>query len=1170
MPDLSTHYGQHRQEQNTPDARWQAVVEDFEKKQRELPSPSRAPTQPQVQTPTSPGSSSFAGDLGNSALDLGKQVIGGARDAAQEARESTQAASDWLNDNVLNLRSLDKAIFGDAAENLPPLPEVEQSGNTVPQMARGVSQFLSGFIPLFRGLRVAGAGGLVSGAGAGVVTDAFAFDPKDPTASNMIEDLAAEHPALRNPITEFLAVSEDDTEAEGRFKRSLEGLGLGVTLDGLIVGLRAFRKSKRAAAEAPARTAGDATPPVADDVTPARGASPMGKPVRVRASPAVRKLALELGVDLASIKGSGSRGQITRTDVDKAVADDVTPAVADDVVEEPAAPAVRINPERADDFAESLQAGNISKASDGLDFNFETINASDDIKKLVNTTSEFFGDEITAAKGGEKRTLKEVKETADLLGSTPDQLTKAFGDTQNLDARVVATKRVLLASTGQLRELMTKAAADTATDLDLLALKKHAARHAAITAEFKGVQTEVARALNAMKIVTGPYAANMDEIIQGLGGRDSIKKFARAGLELGDDVALNGFVRKAWWEKLESSVVAHFMGSILYGPTTQMVNVLSNSLMPVGRFIETGIASSVGATRRALGAAARDDDIVIQQLQGHFFGAIHGFKDAIRVSKQGWGAFADAVKAAARGDMDSARTVLAESGEEFGTAWRTLASGEPQLDALTKLEHNPHALSAEAWGATGTLGKALDAYSFIMSVPTRGLVTMDEFFKSINYQAARYEEGYQVAAKEGLEGDAFKGRVAEVASAEDAVLHKNALQTSREMTFTNELGELGQGVQRVLAKRPILRMLAPFVRTPVNILKYVGNRTPLLNEWASHLRGDLAAGGARRDMAMARTAMGATLYGTALTLALDGKITGGGPKDQKLMRDAGWQPYSFKVGDEYFAFNRTDPFGMFFGLAADIAEISGQLDEVELDELSAMAITAFSKNVFSKTWMTGISEAVSVMDSPDMNPSDKYMRNLLASFIPNFFRQTTSAIDPQLKEIWDITDATKARFWPYSEDVLPQIDALGKRRTYSGSLGPDWVSPIYNSSDSKNPVREELARLQAVGTLKVDDLPKSLLDVDLTKQEYHDLSVSVGTIKLGGMTLEERLGDLIKDTGYRKLPDGTAEFEGGKVHTLKLLIGKYREAARKQFLKDNQGLRERVRSQKQQAQSFLQ
>ena len=42
---------------------------------------------------------------------------------------------------------------------------------------------------------------------------------------------------------------------------------------------------------------------------------------RVRASPAVRKLARERGVDLATITGSGGRGQITREDVEAALAE---------------------------------------------------------------------------------------------------------------------------------------------------------------------------------------------------------------------------------------------------------------------------------------------------------------------------------------------------------------------------------------------------------------------------------------------------------------------------------------------------------------------------------------------------------------------------------------------------------------------------------------------------------------------------------------------------------------------------------------------------------------------------------------------------------------------------------------------------------------------------------
>ena len=54
---------------------------------------------------------------------------------------------------------------------------------------------------------------------------------------------------------------------------------------------------------------------------------------RVRASPAVRKLARERGVDLAAITGSGGRGQITREDVEAALAEtdakpQATPAAA--------------------------------------------------------------------------------------------------------------------------------------------------------------------------------------------------------------------------------------------------------------------------------------------------------------------------------------------------------------------------------------------------------------------------------------------------------------------------------------------------------------------------------------------------------------------------------------------------------------------------------------------------------------------------------------------------------------------------------------------------------------------------------------------------------------------------------------------------------------------------
>ena len=96
---------------------------------------------------------------------------------------------------------------------------------------------------------------------------------------------------------------------------TLERLG-GVPGDVIAVG------AVLAVIESGASPAEDEAVPAADAPSPlpsAPGASPMSGG-RVRASPAVRKLARERGVDLASVTGTGRRGQVTREDVEGAAA----------------------------------------------------------------------------------------------------------------------------------------------------------------------------------------------------------------------------------------------------------------------------------------------------------------------------------------------------------------------------------------------------------------------------------------------------------------------------------------------------------------------------------------------------------------------------------------------------------------------------------------------------------------------------------------------------------------------------------------------------------------------------------------------------------------------------------------------------------------------------------
>jgi hypothetical protein len=92
---------------------------------------------------------------------------------------------------------------------------------------------------------------------------------------------------------------------------------------------------------------------------------------------------------------------------------------------------------------------------------------------------------------------------------------------------------------------------------------------------------------------------------------------------------------------------------------------------------------------------------------------------------------------------------------------------------------------------------------------------------------------------------------------------------------------------------------------------------------------------------------------TAMDLADKGVVTGSGQwggKDtsmQEAMQAQGWMPYSVKVGNRWYSYNRADPFGMTMGFAASIAEAihKGEVSNDEVDEwqeVVAMSIAAIS------------------------------------------------------------------------------------------------------------------------------------------------------------------------------------------------------------------------------------
>jgi|TARA_R110002124_G_scaffold287025_1_gene469956 hypothetical protein len=152
-------------------------------------------------------------------------------------------------------------VFG-ARDNILNIPDAEDTGD---QIARGFGQALTFFIPaaggVRAGLKLAGlfqksskltkAGEIVAGSAAGALTDAFAFDPRDPNAADLALAIGviSKDSKVGAATREFLAQNDDDPEAVARFKAALSGLFAGAVVDQLIRGAGYLRRSYKGTKE---------------------------------------------------------------------------------------------------------------------------------------------------------------------------------------------------------------------------------------------------------------------------------------------------------------------------------------------------------------------------------------------------------------------------------------------------------------------------------------------------------------------------------------------------------------------------------------------------------------------------------------------------------------------------------------------------------------------------------------------------------------------------------------------------------------------------------------------------------------------------------------------------------------------------------------------------------
>jgi hypothetical protein len=278
--------------------------------------------------------------------------------------------------------------------------------------------------------------------------------------------------------------------------------------------------------------------------------------------------------------------------------------------------------------------------------------------------------------------------------------------------------------------------------------------------------------------------------------------------------------------------------------------------------------------------------------------------------------------------------------------------------------------------SSGPMGRMTDALETVIGGPGRLMGAEDAYFKTIGYRAELNRQAARMAGQEANAGtirpDQLKGRIADIMANPPDAIKLESVNAANYATFNQTPGRLAGLIAAAKGQYPALNLLLPFTRTPANILNFAVERSPLA-PLLSKFRGDFAAGGARRELALAKMAAGTGVMQVTADLALNGIISGRGPANPQTlatMKRAGWQAYSVHVGDRWYAYNRFDPLGMTMGQAADMVEL---LHNTEWDPkgnkdmenvVSAVALSV-ANNALNKTYMQGLSQFMAALNDPE-------------------------------------------------------------------------------------------------------------------------------------------------------------------------------------------------------------
>jgi hypothetical protein len=656
-------------------------------------------------------------------------------------------------------------------------------------------------------------------------------------------------------------------------------------------------------------------------------------------------------------------------------------------------------PKQLEVFEAKIETAPVTGKPPDTLINVERIDGPDDFKQTVNALSDATGIKV------DKMTWEETLAAAKEKGFGSDILADLQSMKEQYNEIPVDLLRLRLATYQSMTDFYTLARQaylnpdDTVLQAKLLRQLnlQGAVQDAYILSRTRSAQ---GTAVGRMQITEGKASGIMDEagnvkipsindaemkkMLADPNVTDNLKLMIEKFVQLTDEGAREGLLNKVSKVGLISDLWDRtWKNGLLSGTGTHIVNLLSNTTFLASSVATRAIAGGISTTKRSFGGAG---EVELGEAGALLSGMVNSFREGMSLSWQ-------ALKTGTTREQRAGLNLLDDGG--------------------MKLEGQYNIFELRDYGFENeTLIKGTNFYAnFVTLLGGRPIMAMDELFKTMGYRAELNAQAYRAAAQARRDAIA-NGKTAEEAAQIElkvmgdtlanppANIDAAATDFAQMITFSRKLTGAAKQIQELSQDHLIGRITMPFVKTPTWVasesLQHSGMAF-LSSQW----RKDMAAGGAQRELAMAKFGMGSALMIGVGSYVADGRITGGGPGDtnlRKIYLDSGWKPYSFvfqpgewdaefvdylktmkidpSIGKDqrlYVPFRGIDPLAGPMAMMADAVEYARYEDD---EDLVAQAILGATWGLYSyvgqQPFLTGISSIAGAFSQNIPNPKQAF------------------------------------------------------------------------------------------------------------------------------------------------------------------------------------------------------